>query len=49
MFMSFLRKVMSFPPYKYRHYRKLTMLTSFFNDTKLGKGAQNKLGEGETY
>jgi hypothetical protein len=22
-------------------------LTYFFNDTKLGKGAQNKLGEGE--
>jgi len=25
------------------------MLTSFLNDPKLGKGAQNKLGEGETY
>jgi len=25
------------------------MLTSFLNDHKLGKGAHNKLGEGETY
>ncbi len=27
----------------------VTTLTYFLNNTKLGKGAQNKLGEGETF
>jgi len=44
-----LRKLTSSLPYKYRHLQKLMTLTSFFNDPKLGKGDQNKLGEGEAY